>query len=225
MQLDLCQQVGDGWKVPPIPAEVFNVNVADRAWVDRQCTFQPLATFQQPVLRTASPRRREKITYVLATGWEGSPFPQFHERAQADGWGSITLDGGHDLMLDKPAEVVADPAGRCSPLRPCSLAASIAGTELRDQSGSCMSSSKWLLGSGKLPRRNRRTRARSRIACQVLRRASAGHRHYRPCPHAAAPFHAGLLRLAGFSHCLGWRTECSGFVCAAIAARAGDCRG
>ena len=51
MQLDLARQVGDGWKVPPIPAEVFNVNAADRAWVDRQCTAQPLATFQQPVLR------------------------------------------------------------------------------------------------------------------------------------------------------------------------------
>jgi len=106
MQLDLCQQVGDGWKVPPIPAEVFNVNAADRAWVDRQCTFQPLATFQQPVQRAGQPYPSQKTTYVLATGWEGSPFPQFHERAQAAGWRSITLDGGHDLMLDKPSEVL-----------------------------------------------------------------------------------------------------------------------
>jgi len=105
MQLELCVQVGDGWKVPPIPAAVFNVNAVDRAWVDTQCTPQSLATFQQPVLRTGKPLPPGKVTYVLATGWEDSPFPQFHERAQAAGWGSITLDGGHDLMLDRPAEV------------------------------------------------------------------------------------------------------------------------
>jgi pimeloyl-ACP methyl ester carboxylesterase len=105
MQLDLCHRLGDGWKVPPIPAEVFNVNAADRAWVDRQCTMQSLATFQQPVLRTGNPLAADKVTYVMATGWEGSPFAQFHARAQQAGWGSITLDGGHDLMLDKPAEV------------------------------------------------------------------------------------------------------------------------
>jgi pimeloyl-ACP methyl ester carboxylesterase len=105
MQLDLCRQVGEGWKVPPIPAEVFNVNMADRAWVDSQCTMQSLATFQQPVLRTGRPLPADKVTYIMATGWEGSPFPQFHERAKAAGWHTLTLDCGHDVMLDKPAEL------------------------------------------------------------------------------------------------------------------------
>ena len=106
MQLDLCRQLGEGWKVPPIPAEVFNVNPADRAWVDSQCTMQSLATFQQPVLRTGRPPPADKVTYIMATGWEGSPFMQFHEKAKAAGWRTHTLDGGHDLMLDKPAELV-----------------------------------------------------------------------------------------------------------------------
>lgn len=105
MQLDLARQVGDGWKVPPIPAEVFNVNAADRAWVDRQCTAQPLATFQQPVLHKGQPFPANKTTYIFAGGWEGSPFPQFHERAKVRGWKTHTLDGGHDLMLDTPGEV------------------------------------------------------------------------------------------------------------------------
>src|SRR5688572_13341155 len=38
-----------GWKVPPITAEIFNVNANDREWVDRQCTMQPIATFQQHI--------------------------------------------------------------------------------------------------------------------------------------------------------------------------------
>jgi pimeloyl-ACP methyl ester carboxylesterase len=45
--LEGAAAVGDGWKVPPIPAEVFNVNADDRDWVNRQCTMQPLETFQQ----------------------------------------------------------------------------------------------------------------------------------------------------------------------------------
>lgn len=106
MQLDLCRQVGEGWKVPPIPAAVFNVNMADRAWVDSQCTMQSLATFQQPVLRTGRSLPADKVTYILATGWEGSPFPQFHERAKTAGWHTLTVDCGHDVMLDRPAELV-----------------------------------------------------------------------------------------------------------------------
>jgi pimeloyl-ACP methyl ester carboxylesterase len=104
LQVDLALQVGDGWKVPPIPAEIFNVNVADRAWVDRLCTAQPMATFQQPVLRTGKPFPADRTTYVLATGWEGSPFAQFYEGAVASGWHTHRLDGGHDLMLDRPQE-------------------------------------------------------------------------------------------------------------------------
>ena len=46
------KNLGEGWKVPPIPAAVFNVNVADREWVDRQCTMQPIGTMQQPLSLT-----------------------------------------------------------------------------------------------------------------------------------------------------------------------------
>ena len=43
LQLELTRQHGDGWKVPPIPAEVFGVNAADIEWVNRQCTMQSLS--------------------------------------------------------------------------------------------------------------------------------------------------------------------------------------
>lgn len=58
MQLDLTKKYGEGWKVPPIPGAVFNVNAADLAWVDSQCTMQPLATFQQPLMLTEQPAPR-----------------------------------------------------------------------------------------------------------------------------------------------------------------------
>ena len=104
LQLDLANRIGDGWKTPPIPAEVFNVNIADRPWVDAQCTMQSLATFRQAILLSgqAAPKH---TTYILATGWNDLPFHQFYERAKARGWNTITMPCGHDVMLDQPEEL------------------------------------------------------------------------------------------------------------------------
>ena len=100
-----AQTTGDGFKVMPIPAEVFRVNPADSAWVNAQCTAQPLATFVQSVQLTGGLSRIANITHVLATGWEGSPFPACHERAKAKGWKTQTIACGHDVMLDQPGEL------------------------------------------------------------------------------------------------------------------------
>jgi len=104
LQLELARDVGEGWKVPPIPAEVFNVNAADRAWVDRQCTMQPLATFQQPLTLSAG-RAPHDTTFILATGFADSPFPPFYEQARTKGWTTMTVACGHDVMLDQPQEL------------------------------------------------------------------------------------------------------------------------
>lgn len=97
---------GDGWKVRPIPAEVFNVNARDLAWVNRQRTPQSLATFQQPLKLTGGIERIQNVTYILATGWEHSPFPQFYEKATTKGWRRLTMECGHDVLLDKPEELL-----------------------------------------------------------------------------------------------------------------------
>ena len=101
-----ASEIGDGWRVPPISAEFFQVNLADRAWADRQCTPQPLATFQQR-LRVDNVFPASKCTHILATGYQGSPFSPFHEIAKSKGWKTLTVDCGHDVMLDKPAELAA----------------------------------------------------------------------------------------------------------------------
>jgi pimeloyl-ACP methyl ester carboxylesterase len=104
-QLDGARRGGNGWSVPPIPAEVFNVNAADRAWVDAQCTQQPLGTFQQR-LRLKGTFPATKVTYVLATGYDDSPFPPFHALAKKKGWSTVSLACGHDVMLDRPDDLV-----------------------------------------------------------------------------------------------------------------------
>jgi pimeloyl-ACP methyl ester carboxylesterase len=98
---------GEGWQAPPIPAEVFVVNAADRDWMNRQCTPHPLACFEQPIALAGGIDRIKNISYILATGYaDGSPFPPFYARARSLGWRTLTVDCGHDVMLDRPQELV-----------------------------------------------------------------------------------------------------------------------
>jgi pimeloyl-ACP methyl ester carboxylesterase len=94
-----------GGFMAPIPAEMFGVNAADRAWVDAQCTPQPIATFQEPIKLSGAADRLPKH-YFLAEGWGPSRFP-----AQADkvrgrpGWTVRGFACGHDVMVDLPDEL------------------------------------------------------------------------------------------------------------------------
>ena len=102
MQLSLADEHGEGWRVPPIPAEIFNVNARDRAWVDRQCTPQPLATFQQPIRQSGGASLVSRNHFIFASGWEGTPFTGSYDRAKARGWMTSEIACGHDVMLDNP---------------------------------------------------------------------------------------------------------------------------
>ena len=104
-QLDGANTAGEGWKVPPIPGEFFHVNAQDLAWMNVQCTWQPLATFQQKLRLTGAGSGVRNVTFVLATGYDGSPFPPFYEKAKARGWKTLSVPCGHDVMLDMPAEL------------------------------------------------------------------------------------------------------------------------
>ena len=100
------EKVGEGWKVPPIPAEVFKVNTEDLQWVNRQCTMHPMECFQQRINLGGGIEKIKNVTFILATKFvDGSPFPPFYERAKAKGWTTLTISCGHDVMLDRPAEL------------------------------------------------------------------------------------------------------------------------
>jgi hypothetical protein len=85
----------------------FGVNVADRAWVDRQCTVQSVACFLQPIALTGGIGRVRSISYVYASGWAGyqSPFYPFYDKARLRGWQTSEIDCGHDVMIDRPDEL------------------------------------------------------------------------------------------------------------------------
>jgi pimeloyl-ACP methyl ester carboxylesterase len=107
--LELLEKAEDGWKVPPPADAALDVNEQDRAWFAARVTPHPLATFQQKLLVTPATRQVRDIRYILAsksliTHWNRP----FADLARSRGWRTITIDSGHQVMLDKPDELVAE---------------------------------------------------------------------------------------------------------------------
>src|SRR5262245_38231942 len=67
--------------------------------------MQPIGTFQQVIRLGGRASTLEHVTYILATGFEDSPFPAFYQRAKASGWRTLTMPCGHDMMLDRPEDL------------------------------------------------------------------------------------------------------------------------
>ena len=99
-------RAGNSGLMLPIPAEMFNVKAENRAWVDRRCRPQALATFECPILLTGEHAKVTDRTYILADGWEPSPFRYFAAQCEkTPGWKVTKMPCGHDAMVDMPDEL------------------------------------------------------------------------------------------------------------------------
>ena len=109
MSLAVLEQAsGNEAMIPPIPAAVFNVNVADAPRVDAMCVPQPLASFVQAVRVGAESVPVANITYVFATANGGDWFVSTHARLKDDPrWKVRTVASGHNVMLDSPDELTS----------------------------------------------------------------------------------------------------------------------
>jgi pimeloyl-ACP methyl ester carboxylesterase len=97
-----------GLSVPPIPAAVFGVNEADRAWVDAQCVPHPYKTFTDPIRLAGARERIAKKAYIRAALYDSPVFRAYYERLKDDpSWRVFEVRSGHDVMLDAPDELVA----------------------------------------------------------------------------------------------------------------------
>jgi pimeloyl-ACP methyl ester carboxylesterase len=56
----------------PVPASVFRVNEADRAWVDGKCTPQPIATMEETIKVTGARDKIAKKTYIRPRATQAS---------------------------------------------------------------------------------------------------------------------------------------------------------
>jgi pimeloyl-ACP methyl ester carboxylesterase len=78
--------------IPPRAAEAFGVNVADRAWVDRLCVGQPIATFTDKIVLTGGAKSYANPGFDRALG----------EVRSDPSWRSYEVPSGHDVMVDMP---------------------------------------------------------------------------------------------------------------------------
>ncbi len=93
--------------LPPRPAAAFKVNEADRAFVDAQCTPQPLQCVLAKVTLTGARERITKRAYIRATGYPSESFDRGLAKARARGWPAYEVTCGHDVMLDMPDRLAA----------------------------------------------------------------------------------------------------------------------
>lgn len=101
-------RAGNCGLMSPIPAEVFGIKAENRAWVDRRCRPQALATFESPALLTGEAAKVSNRTYILADAWDPSPFRHFAAQCEkAGGWQVVKMPSSHDVMVDMPKELAA----------------------------------------------------------------------------------------------------------------------
>uniref|UniRef100_C8CP46 Carbendazim hydrolyzing esterase n=2 Tax=Actinomycetes TaxID=1760 RepID=MHEI_NOCS4 len=90
----------------PIPAELFNVVADKRDWVNRRCVPQALATYEMPLLLAGGGSAVKQRVYILADGWDPSPFRYFAKLYDGKpGWQVVKFPCGHDVMVDMPNEL------------------------------------------------------------------------------------------------------------------------
>ncbi len=99
-----ASRTGDGWRVDPMPAEVFQVADADdAAWVDRRCVPQPIATFGQPIASAAAVGAVRRRIYIRADNDRVTAYAHCAEHARnAPDWDYHDVPAGHDVMIDAP---------------------------------------------------------------------------------------------------------------------------
>jgi pimeloyl-ACP methyl ester carboxylesterase len=88
--------------LPPRSAASFMVNDRDAAWVDRQCTPQPIKTVLQKVALAGARERIAKRSYIRAASYPNAPFDAAKAKAARNGFRIYDVPCGHDVMIDMP---------------------------------------------------------------------------------------------------------------------------
>jgi pimeloyl-ACP methyl ester carboxylesterase len=102
----ILKRASDGaTAIPPPPAAMANVNEADQAWVDAQCTPHPIKCFLQPVALTGARDRIARKTFIRSSGYPSAEFDAAMSEAGNGGWCTLEIAAGHLAMVDAPSQL------------------------------------------------------------------------------------------------------------------------
>ena len=104
--LEAAMKSGDPVRAVPTAAS-FNVNERDRAWVDAKMTLQPVAPQLQKLRVSGALERIRPKAYVRAVGYPNPTFDAVLATVRSrGGWETHEVRSGHDVMVDRPDELV-----------------------------------------------------------------------------------------------------------------------
>jgi pimeloyl-ACP methyl ester carboxylesterase len=95
-----------GISFPPPDASVFGLDGADRDWVNRRQTPQPLAVYLHPL--DFDPRRVTSLprSFIDCTAPALPTIAEFRRRVRSEpGWRVLEMATGHDPMVSHPGEL------------------------------------------------------------------------------------------------------------------------
>ena len=99
----------ESWKTPRRPNSISKtLSDEDQKWIADFSGDHPTATFTQKIAIDGNHLKIADKSYILATEYPGSPFPQFADwtRAQPD-WTTHDLPTHHHMMASMPEETAA----------------------------------------------------------------------------------------------------------------------
>lgn len=88
--------------IPPKAGEYFGVNETDRGWLESKLTPHPIRVFFDPIHLTGARDRVAEKHYIRASKSPSVSLDKAYAQAAAEGWHTLRLCGGHDLMIDNP---------------------------------------------------------------------------------------------------------------------------
>ena len=93
----------DGLSVPPMTAEDFGVNDADRAWVNEKSSNHPIKCSSEKIVLSGAYQAITNRHYILAPAFEHPSTHGTYERLKDDPtWQVHSVEGGHHVMVDNP---------------------------------------------------------------------------------------------------------------------------
>jgi pimeloyl-ACP methyl ester carboxylesterase len=99
------------WPTPVVPspnAAAFHVNAKDAAWVDSKTTPHPTKCFTEKLHVSGAYQTIASKLYIRALDFPMPHFDAALARTRGEqGWKTLEMKCGHDVMLDQPSELAA----------------------------------------------------------------------------------------------------------------------